>query len=207
MRVGLLRTLDDWDSDTERDVLVHVLLPTLVVELDSGLRDADALDAKIGGALALAFAAIGLLVTIHNSLSSRWVAPAMTLGIAVIVLLYCIWPRKYHLGPDGLAFYTDTREARRSPVQAAQQMAGDLIDAIRFNHGLQHRKARAFKIGLSLVLLGLVGCVLVAGFRDGAKKGAIRHAQAQPQAQLSNNPRVGEANRPTDERALGAQLS
>ncbi len=167
------------DENTERDVLVHVLLPTLVMELDSGLRDADAMDAKTGGALALAFAAIGLVVTVHQSLNALWVVPVIVLGVSASFLLVGIWPRSFQLGPHGLAFYNQARYARRTTVMAAQQMVGDLAESIDFNGSIQQQKARLFRFGFVLLLVGLVGCVLVAGFRPGNQKGATGHVKAQ----------------------------
>ena len=154
MRTGLVRVLD-WDEKAEEQILLQVVIPISVSQLHSSLRDVDAADSKLFGGLTVTAAALGTLITAHDSLNRFWWLAALWFGVAAAFFVYGIWPGEYDLGPDLDVLLK--RYGGRPPLIAARQAAGALD--VSFKNNLNPRKIHAFRRGLVLLLVGLLGCI------------------------------------------------
>jgi hypothetical protein len=153
------------DPEDEHAVLDNLLVPMARERLDGRLRDCDALDTKALGTLALDGAALAVLVAAHESINRLWWIPAIALGTAAAMLLIAIWPRRFDFGPDLRSFYSDLSDS--SPLTASRQMFAEVLAALDANNDQMAVKIWFFWIGLSVFVLGLVGCIPIALVRPG----------------------------------------
>src|SRR5687768_11196930 len=140
--------------------LLDMLSARAQTRLDGQLQDSDAVDTKALGVLAVAAAAVALMVAVRNDLSELWWVPTAVLGLAGLFLLATIWPRKFDVGPDTRTFYEEMTGSPR--VTAAGQMLSELLAAIDRNDLQIPAKNRLFKLGFTVLLAGLVGCLVLA---------------------------------------------
>ena len=140
--------------------LLNMLSARAQARLDGQLLDSDALDTKALGVLAVDAAAVALMVAARNDVAQLWWAPTAALGTAGTVLLVTIWPRKFDVGPDTRTFYEEMTGSMR--IHAASQMLSELLVAIDRNDKQILAKHRLFRIAFLVLLVGLLGCLVVA---------------------------------------------
>jgi hypothetical protein len=140
--------------------LLTMLVGRAQARLDGQLLDSDALDTKALGVLAVDAAAIALMVAVRADLAQLWWVPTATLGVAGVLLLATIWPRKFDVGPDTRTFYEEMTGNTR--IDAASQMLSELLAAIDRNDKQIPAKNQLFKIAFTVLLVGLLGCLVVA---------------------------------------------
>jgi hypothetical protein len=139
-----------------------MLVARAQARLDAQLRDADAFELKALGLLGADAAALGVLVAAHEALFRLWWAVASGFGLAGLLLLVTIWPRKLDAGPSVRAFYETFGDG--TALDVSRQMLAELIAAIDTNEQIARaRKAdELIKLSLILILLSITGAIPLA---------------------------------------------
>jgi hypothetical protein len=145
---------------SDEQAIVDMLIPRAQSRIDAQLRDSDALDSKALGVLGVTAATIALMVAVRHDVHRTWWIPTAALGLAGILFLAAVWPRRFDVGPDPQQFYEAM--AARSRLDASRQMLAELLAAIDRNNRHVPNKSRLFKAGFALLIPALVGC-LAAG--------------------------------------------
>jgi hypothetical protein len=149
-----------WSEDEEERVLNDVLLPVALSRFDGASGDADSIDTKSLGVLALAAAAIAVLVAVHDGINRHWPIGALSMAAAGVLLVFAIWPRSWDFGPNLEAFYSEMSGAPR--VEASRQMLSELLASVDKNDMTNAGKFRWYRAGLAVFVLALVVCVPIA---------------------------------------------
>jgi hypothetical protein len=150
-------------SEVDERAVLEMLITTAQTRLDGQLRDNDAFDAKAFGVLGAAAAAIGVLIAVHSDINRFWWIPTLGLGIAGVLLLVVVWPRRFDLGPDPGAFYTDF--ALVPLLEAYRQMLAELLSAFANNRPIAVQKTLLGRLAFPIFGLSLLGSVVVALLR------------------------------------------
>jgi hypothetical protein len=139
-----------------------MLVARAQARLDAQLRDADAFELKALGLLGADAAALGVLVAVHEALSRLWWAVASGFGLAGLLLLVTIWPRKLDAGPSVRTFYETFGDG--TALDVSRQMLAELIAAIDANERIARARMadELIKASLILILLSIAGAIPVA---------------------------------------------
>lgn len=149
------------DRETEEWALLdEIVIPVALSRFDRGSGDADSIDTKALGVLAVAAAAIGVLVAVHDGINHDWPVAAIVMGVSGLLLVVAIWPRRWDFGPDLQDFYEEMSGA--PPVEASQQMLAELLASIDRNDTANRSKFGFYQAGLMVFVAGLVVCVPIA---------------------------------------------
>jgi hypothetical protein len=142
----------------DEDDVLRLIVERAQAQLASQFRDADALDVKALGVLAIDGVALGVLIAAHDLLNRYWWAPAAALGLAGGFLLLAVWPRRLDEGPNWRIFYEQFGGG--TVAEVGRQMLSELLTAIDENR-VKRVKGLLFKIGFVLLSLGLAGSLVV----------------------------------------------
>jgi len=141
---------------------VNLLVSSAEDRLQRQLAEADAIDAKARGVLALAVAAIALLVATHNSINRFWWIPTVGLAVASALLMLSVRPRRFDVGPDLRWLYDHWSRQQTSAADAAREMLSELLLSLANNLSPMRRKEVYFKLGFAVLVLSLLGSIPVA---------------------------------------------
>lgn len=151
---------EPWDDpETERQVLVDLIVPAAHAQFDQALNRWSALDAKAFGLLGVIVAVIGGLAAVHDSVSAAWWAPAAGAAVAGTFFVHTIWQREVIFGPDLIDFHDEMRA--EGALQAARLMVVSLSDATESVEEGYVDKAWSFQVGLATLAISLLGCLPV----------------------------------------------
>jgi hypothetical protein len=143
-------------------VVAQLLIARAQARLDAQLRGAEAAELKALGLLGADAAALGVVVATHDALDRLWWAVASGFGVAGLLLLATVWPRRLDAGPSVRTFYETFGNG--TPLDVSRQMLAELIATIDANE----RIARARKLdglvkaSLILIVLSIAGAIPIA---------------------------------------------
>jgi hypothetical protein len=109
-------------------VVAQMLVARAQARLDAQLRGAEAAELKALALLGADAAALGVLVAAHEALYRLWWAVASGFGLAGLLLLATVWPRKLDAGPSVRTFYETFGNG--TPLDVSRQMLAELIVTI-----------------------------------------------------------------------------
>jgi hypothetical protein len=112
-----MTTTEHSDQHGDEQAVLDLLLPRAQARIDGQLHDSDALDSKAFGVLGVAAAAIALLVAAHDDIHRLWWLPAVALGVASLLLLAAVWPRRFDVGPIRVTSTSRWLQARGSRLR------------------------------------------------------------------------------------------
>jgi hypothetical protein len=147
---------------------LDLLVDTARDRLGRGLDDADALDAKALGFLALSGAGIALLVATHESLNRFWWIPTAGFAAAAGLLICASWPRGFDEGPALEWLYDRWVGTGVVAEDASRAMLSELLKSLTYNGRIFGQKAFYLYLGMIALVLSSVGSLPIALIRPAA---------------------------------------
>jgi hypothetical protein len=144
----------------DEQAIIDMLVEQATAQIAGQRQDADALDAKALGLLAVTAIAVAAMLSAANSLNYWWV-PCIFFGLGGVILGSVAWPRKFNAGPELVPLFERIGSGSRSA--GSKLLLAQLLKSIQENETAPREKADDMKTGAAVVIAGfLVAIVVVA---------------------------------------------
>jgi hypothetical protein len=148
--------------DSTHPVASEFAFETAAVRLAGQSSEIDALDAKVGIALAADGVLAGLVFGVRPGAGSAWivVTAALSLAGSGVAALLSFWPRRYALVPDVRALATMcAANPHTSSASLKWRFIRNAVEAVERNQRLLHHKVLWLKVSAVALLAAIVSLV------------------------------------------------